>query len=101
MPKSNSEKAASARKWRKENPQREKEFKIKRLYSLSMMDVARMIHKQKGRCAICEIETDQLEIDHDHLSGKVRGLLCGKCNKGIGLFDDDTGKLKAAILYLI
>lgn len=62
------------------------------------------------KCAICGEEEKivdartgkiyELSIDHCHDSGKVRGILCGNCNAGIGHFKDDIGILKRAILYL-
>jgi hypothetical protein len=45
--------------------------------------------------------TTRLTIDHDHMSGTIRGLLCRKCNSGIGLFEDDISRLTNAIEYLI
>ena len=44
---------------------------------------------------------DKLEIDHNHITGKIRGLLCGLCNKGLGLFRDNSGLLERAMNYLI
>lgn len=52
-----------------------------------------------AHCAICN-STDRLSIDHCHETGEVRGLLCGKCNSGIGLFKDKIDLLEAAIQYL-
>ena len=56
----------------------------------------------KGRCEVCEDTLDRSEahIDHCHDSGKVRGILCGLCNKGLGQFKDNIERLKAAIRYL-
>ncbi len=52
-----------------------------------------------AHCAICN-STDRLSIDHCHKTGEVRGLLCSKCNSGIGLFRDKIDLLEAAIHYL-
>ena len=54
-----------------------------------------------GHCHICcsPVERD-CHIDHCHDTGKVRGLLCATCNKGLGLFKDSVPNLKAAINYL-
>ena len=58
--------------------------------------------EQRGRCLICLRETliEDLHVDHDHSTGYVRGLLCPKCNQGLGMFDDNTASLRRAIQYL-
>lgn len=74
---------------------REREFGITREAYAEMEAV------QGGRCAICgEVPEKSLHIDHDHKTGQVRGLLCGHCNRGLGLFRDDPDRLKAAARYL-
>lgn len=50
-------------------------------------------------CMVCH-SVDRLCIDHDHASGKVRGILCGKCNIAIGLFKDDPELMARAAAYL-
>ena len=59
---------------------------------------------QKNKCAICGLESTNFKkrfaIDHCHATGKVRGLLCDLCNKGLGHFKDKASNLKAAIQYL-
>lgn len=56
---------------------------------------------QKGMCAICGKEVnEQLRADHDHVTGKMRGLLCDNCNWGLGNFKDNIQYLKNAICYL-
>lgn len=68
-----------------------------------------LVAAQGGFCAICgEVSSvkrrdgrpRQLDLDHDHSTGLVRGLLCVRCNRGIGLLDDDPALLQAAALYL-
>jgi len=62
-----------------------------------------MLGKQDGLCAICRKTCSSgkaLAIDHDHKTGVVRGLLCGKCNRGLGLFCDSKELLLNAYTYL-
>lgn len=75
-----------------------------RLYGITNDDYNTMFQEQGGKCKICnrhQMEFNiSLAIDHDHQTGKVRGLLCGKCNAALGLFDDNITRLKSAIEYL-
>jgi hypothetical protein len=61
-------------------------------------------NQQNGRCAICGVFERELDrilcIDHDHKTGKLRGLLCHNCNAGIGLFNDDPSLCYQARMYL-
>jgi hypothetical protein len=60
-----------------------------------------MMLAQNGRCAICmETPDKQLHVDHNHYTGLIRGLLCGKCNAGIGLLKDDSDLCMRATQYL-
>ncbi len=67
-----------------------------------------MFNDQGGVCAICRLKEtsinkgtkQKLSIDHDHITNKIRGLLCGSCNRGIGMFKDNTFIMKQAIAYL-
>lgn len=74
-------------------------------FGLTHEDYLNLLEKQNRKCAICG-KTHNLEqyrtfnIDHDHLTGKVRGLLCNNCNTGLGLFKDDISRLQIAIKYL-
>ena len=60
----------------------------------------KLLTLQNGKCAICSIETSVLCMDHNHISNKLRGLLCNRCNLAIGLMNEDTARLKEAIKYL-
>ena len=77
---------------------------IRRQYGITLEQYDEMLEEQNYRCAICnnedEVEGRRLAIDHCHTTGVVRGLLCGKCNRGIGLFYDSRELLERAINYL-
>lgn len=68
-------------------------------YGISPDDYRSLLEKQNGFCAICS-KAKELVIDHCHCTGVVRGLLCQKCNLGLGHFEDSTERLKAAAKYL-
>lgn len=79
-------------------------------YNISWEEYLELIKKQNNKCDICVKEEtqrsnkngriDSLRIDHDHKTGKVRGLLCSKCNFGISQFNDDIKLLYNAIKYI-
>jgi hypothetical protein len=77
---------------------------IKRKYGLEREDYERMMFAQGNRCAICGVQQDRLKrslaVDHCHNTGKVRGLLCGNCNSGIGKLADNPAMLIKAAAYL-
>jgi hypothetical protein len=63
-----------------------------------------MFLKQEGKCAICGTHQSKLKltlaVDHNHITNKVRGLLCNTCNRGIGYLHDDIELLQKSIDYL-
>lgn len=75
-----------------------------RLYGITYREYLNMIAAQKGLCAICRKhrldQVKDLAVDHDHTTGKVRGLLCTNCNTGLGMFKDSIRLLAQAIVYL-
>jgi hypothetical protein len=77
---------------------------IRNQYGITLAQYNSMLEAQNYTCAICgngdEVEGRRLAIDHCHTTGKVRGLLCGKCNRGLGLFYDNQELLSNAIKYL-
>lgn len=88
-------------RYRSQEPQARRESALRRLYGMSVADRLVMSTEQDDRCAICRrIPAKPLEVDHDHKTGVIRGLLCDRCNKGIGQFGDDPKILEAAIAYL-
>jgi hypothetical protein len=89
-----------------ENYQRRKLHIQMLKYGISSEDYADMNERQQGKCAICgKLPGDRnhhtrLDVDHDHKTKRVRGLLCNSCNKALGLLYDDPKLLASAILYL-
>jgi len=74
---------------------------MKYRYKITKEDYVELYNQQKGKCAICGCKTDKnLYIDHNHKSKKIRGLLCIKCNFGLGCFKDDIRVLERARKYL-
>lgn len=93
--------------WRVEHPGcRSRQHRSAR-YGLTPADLDRMHAEQGGLCAICGYPPDGkasmaiLHVDHDHNTGKVRALLCQKCNKGLGTFRDNPAILQKAAWYLL
>jgi hypothetical protein len=108
------------RRWQQQNPEKVAEIsrrrKQRRLevqkitrYGVTPERYAEMLSDQDFGCAICGFpetartndgETRSLAIDHCHQTEFVRGLLCSRCNNGLGHFEDDMDRLMAAIIYL-
>lgn len=78
--------------------------KLKQKYGISLEEYNRLHLLQRGLCAICgkpeSYPNRTLSVDHDHLTEKVRGLLCAQCNRGIGFLGDTPEALRAALNYL-
>ena len=80
---------------------RRRDETLRRRYGISAEDYASMFVAQDGRCAICRRpprEGSPLNVDHDHADGRVRGLLCGGCNGGLGVVE--AVGLPAIVAYL-
>lgn len=80
---------------------------FKRTYGLTLEQVKQIFRQQKGKCSICKKRMrmrgnggKRAHIDHDHKNGKIRGMICDICNRGLGFFQDNTKILKSAIRYL-
>lgn len=74
-----------------------------RKYGLTLEQIDAMLVQQDHRCAICgqTLKETNRHIDHDHLNKRVRGILCNKCNLGLGLFNDNIELTKKASEYLV
>jgi Recombination endonuclease VII len=82
----------------------QRNFDLKRNYGITIDDYNQMFIDQRGCCAICETPQYQtnkrLHVDHDHVTGKVRGLLCHNCNLTLGRLKENIDVLRKAIRYL-
>ncbi len=76
-----------------------RDYHLKRRYGLTSADVDAMIEAQGGVCALCQ-ERKPEHVDHDHVTGVVRGVLCFCCNQGLGNFRDRADVMRQAIGYL-
>lgn len=83
------------------NPQGERERHLIRKYGVDQREYDRMFLSQDGACAVCLKRQDRaFDVDHDHATGAVRGLLCTSCNRMIGHAGDRPEVLDAAAIYL-
>lgn len=78
-------------------------YSMRRNFNITIEQYESMYRKQNGACAICEkqnLSGKRLAVDHDHKTGKVRGLLCHRCNYGIGYLKDNLNLLRRAFEYV-
>tara|TARA_Y100000310_G_scaffold239682_1_gene243385 strand:+ start:21471 stop:21884 length:414 start_codon:yes stop_codon:yes gene_type:complete len=101
-----SERGRAARKRALEDKvlqQNKRRYIYKKRYGITIEQYDKMYAEQDGKCLICKKECrtyDKLTVDHDHSTGEFRGLLCSVCNRGLGMFYDNTKLLEQAIKYL-
>lgn len=91
------------RAWYANNKDKHRNAVLLKVYGVTLDQYNALLEAQGGVCAICQSECPtgrNLAVDHCHTTNKVRGLLCGHCNQGIGKFRDDPNRLLAAIEYL-
>lgn len=78
---------------------------LRRYHGITLDDFEAMERDQEGRCAICKKPRQKgdrnLNVDHDHSTMRIRGLLCDPCNRGIGLLKESEEIMKSAIEYLL
>jgi hypothetical protein len=92
-----------ASSWNKKNPEKRRlasrRNKLKTQYGITIEQYDEMVLAQNGKCLICKNER-KLVVDHSHVTGIVRGLLCNSCNRGIGYLQDNPEVTKEAVIYL-
>lgn len=106
-PEAKAKRAEAHRRRRDADPEsfraKQREIAFRHKYGITVADYEFMLAAQDGRCAICfalPLPDEPLYVDHCHDSGDVRGLLCRKCNSGLGMFEDDRERLARAAAYL-
>lgn len=92
---------SQARRWNTNNPDRYKDIQLQLHYGISLADYNEMLKDQDGVCAICrKPDKRALSVDHCHTTNAIRGLLCGGCNRALGILDDDVNRVSAMVNYL-
>lgn len=87
--------ACYQRRYKKENPEKARDTKLRHMYGISLEQYNDMLKAQNGCCAICKRPDNKLNngahqhftVDHRHSDKKVRGLLCHSCNKNVGIVE--------------
>lgn len=90
--------------YKKKNPDIWRKTNYKYLYGISLEEYEGLLQKQEYKCYGCSIHYDaqsfRLSVDHDHKTGRVRGLLCNECNRGLGKLKDDPYILRKLAAYI-
>lgn len=92
-----------AASWNARNTAKIREHKLKTRYNISQLEYNNLLQKQKNSCAICGKVGNgnkAFAVDHDHTTGKVRGLLCDSCNLGLGKLGDNIQSIEQTLEYL-
>lgn len=100
----------AAAKYRHSHPEKLTEYRLKSRYNITPEQYTDLFVSQGGVCVICgqsesakhnkTKEVQKLAVDHCHKTGKIRGLLCQDCNRGLGKFQDDPARLENAAAYI-
>lgn len=98
------------KEYRRKNALRAADLRFQNTHKISLEIYESLLLKQNHVCAICKQEevlfdkksnkVRRLAVDHDHQTGKIRGLLCLRCNVSLGQFNDSVDILESAIKYL-
>lgn len=98
-----------AEEWASRSPEARRDAYLQRTYGITAGEYDELLAAQGGGCAICGgIDpgnstrcAEVLHVDHDHVTGVIRGLLCGPCNRALGQAGDDPDRLLAMAVYLL
>lgn len=94
--------------WHKQRPEWRRNANLKHNHRITTEEYNALLERQGGNCAACGLadtalhygKPRSLAVDHCHQTGKLRGLLCGKCNQALGLLDDSPEKIEALLKYI-
>lgn len=90
--------------WYNKNKSKVRDSKYKNKYGITIEEYNKLLLDQQDKCKICGVHKNDLNInlviDHSHVDGSIRGLLCGKCNSILGFANDDIKIFEKAIEYL-
>jgi len=90
--------------YRKKFPDKDKNKWYKYKYGITLEEKRQMYDEQNGKCGICEedmLVAKDCHLDHNHKTGKIRGILCDTCNRGLGYFQDNPEFLQKAAEYIL
>jgi hypothetical protein len=102
--------SANGKNWRNKNKEKcyevSRKNQLMRNFRITEREYIELLVKQNGECAICGASSadaagSKLCVDHDHSTGEIRGLLCRRCNAGLGFFNDDKELVKEAASYMM
>lgn len=91
--------------YRRKNRHRHKFYCLKRQYGLTKDGYDSLLAQQHFKCAACNVDlasisTNNIHVDHCHKTQKIRGILCGPCNRTLGAMKDDANKLRLLAKYI-
>ena len=98
-----------SREYKIKNPGIGTDRHYRRVFGISLVDVRKLLEKQKNCCALCGKHLELLQgrgfttavhVDHDHFTNKVRGILCGNCNTALGKLGDSIESIEKVLAYL-
>lgn len=82
----------------------DRDLSYRRLYGISLEDARIILEKQENKCALCgkslELPSKNAHVDHDHITGKIRGILCMNCNMALGRLGESVEKVNRVLRYL-
>jgi hypothetical protein len=101
---------AEKAEWQRAHPEQAQDAHLRRTFGITLDQYRGLQEKQGGKCAVCDQEETavdkrtgkvrRLHVDHSHQSGAVRGLLCTRCNLGLGFLQEDPKIIKSLLQYL-